>query len=116
MVASRVVFIPKSDGTFRPWGIGDAWIRLFGRIISQKFAKRLVIQLNPVQLCVRISGGSEIAARLADIYLSRLDKLGNPGPMLSMKYAMESYMMACDQYVQNYLPYFECYTVGHRIY
>jgi hypothetical protein len=79
MVASRVVFIPKSDGTFRPLGIGEAWIRLFGRIISQKFAERLAIQLNPVQLCVGISGGCEIAARLADIYLSRPDKLGNPG-------------------------------------
>jgi hypothetical protein len=79
MIASRIVFIPKSDGSSRPLGIGEAWLRLFGRILSKKFAARLAIQLSPIQLCVGISGGCEIAARLSDIYMSRSDYLGCPG-------------------------------------
>jgi hypothetical protein len=79
MVASRIVFIPKSDGNLRPLGIGESWLRLFGRIVSQKFAERLGEQLSPIQLCVGISGGCEIAARLADIYLSQLTYEGSPG-------------------------------------
>jgi hypothetical protein len=79
MIASRIVFIPKSDGSSRPLGIGEAWLRLFGRILNQKFAARLAIQLSPIQLCVGISGGCKIAARLSDIYMSRSDYLGCPG-------------------------------------
>jgi hypothetical protein len=79
MIASRIVFIPKSNGSSRPLGIGVSWLRLFGKIINKKFAERVVLQLAPLQLCVEISGGCEITARLADIYLSRENYMGSPG-------------------------------------
>jgi hypothetical protein len=56
--------------------IDETSLRLFGRIISKKFAERLSIRLTPLQFCFGLSGGCEITTRLADIQ-SRNDSLGS---------------------------------------
>ena len=64
---SRAALIPKDDEAWRPLGIGEGWYRLMGRVINRKCAKTIGDLLNPLQLCVGVSGGCEIAARIAQL-------------------------------------------------
>ena len=67
---SRAVLIPKPEaGKFRPIGIGEAWYRLLGRCILKDVGAEVGQQLKPIQMGCGVSGGSEIAARMAQVFL-----------------------------------------------
>lgn len=65
----RSVLIPKKDGNWRPLGIGDAWYRFLGRVISKKVSNKVGNRLEPLQLGAGNCGGCEIAARLPQVAL-----------------------------------------------
>lgn len=61
----RTVLLPKDAGGWRPLGIGEAWYRLFARILCRKFVPSVLPQMQPLQMGCGTAGGSEICARLA---------------------------------------------------
>jgi hypothetical protein len=66
----RAVLLPKDDiGGIRPLGIGEAWYRFLGRAVIRKIGAEVGDQLRPLQLGIGISGGSEIAGRMAQLIL-----------------------------------------------
>jgi hypothetical protein len=65
---SRSVLIPKKDpNQFRPLGIGEAFFRLFGRMIVRYFAEGASEYFKPLQFGCGVKCGSEIEARLLDL-------------------------------------------------
>jgi hypothetical protein len=67
---SRAVLIPKPEvGKFRPIGIGEAWYRLLGRCILKEIGGEVGELLAPIQMGCGVSGGSEIAARMSQVFL-----------------------------------------------
>eukprot|EP01039_Chlorochromonas_danica_P001693 gene1693-1849_t len=69
-IRSRAVLLPKPEaGKFRPLGIGEAWYRVLGRCLLLDIGSGPSDLLQPLQLGCGVSGGSEIAARLAQTFL-----------------------------------------------
>ena len=66
---SRAVLIPKGSDQWRPLGIGESWYRLMGRCAMQTLRSTVGPKLTPLQLGVGVSGGCEIAGRLAQLML-----------------------------------------------
>jgi hypothetical protein len=72
LTESRLVFIPKAGRSeYRPLGIGDAWYRLLGKVVSNRIGREVGARLQPLQLGVGISGGCEIGARIPQQVLER---------------------------------------------
>jgi hypothetical protein len=69
---SRGALIPNLEaGKFRLIGIGEAWYRLLGRCILKEVGREVGDQLPLLQMGCGVSGGSEIAARTAQVVSSR---------------------------------------------
>ena len=66
----RAALIPKPDGSWRPLGMGECWYRLMGRVIVQAYSEEVGERLAPLQLCVGVTAGCEIAARMAQMVMS----------------------------------------------
>eukprot|EP01039_Chlorochromonas_danica_P011798 gene11798-13280_t len=63
---SRAVLLPKPEaGKFRPLGIGETWYRVLGRCLLRDIGESPGANLQPLQLGGGVSGGCEIAARMA---------------------------------------------------
>ncbi len=56
-------------GKLRPIGIGEAWYRLLGRCILKEIGGEVGELLAPIQMGCGVSGGSEIAARMSQVFL-----------------------------------------------
>lgn len=70
---SRCVLIPKGEDAYRPIGIGDVWYRLLGKCVMRTVATSVAAKLKPFQLGCGVSGGAEIGARLAQVFLDHLE-------------------------------------------
>ncbi|MBL4898042.1 MAG: hypothetical protein JKX76_00200 [Colwellia sp.] len=66
--ASRLILLPKEDGSFRPIAIGEAWLRLLNRTLVAQYSTEVGRILSPVQLGVGVSGGCEIISHIAQQY------------------------------------------------
>jgi hypothetical protein len=66
-VTCRAALIPKPDGSWRPLGMGECFYRLMGRVAIKSYSAEVGKELAPLQMCVGVSGGCEIAARMADL-------------------------------------------------
>ena len=64
LIAGRLVLLPKPDGGIRPVNVGEALLRLIGRIINVREAARASNGFSPHQLAVGISGAGEKMARV----------------------------------------------------
>jgi hypothetical protein len=72
----REVLISKPTGGYRPLGLGEIFYRLCGRVVLRKKSAELAHSLSaqqPHQMAIGVSGGAEIAARLAQIALDAED-------------------------------------------
>jgi hypothetical protein len=72
----RAALIPKPDGSWRPLGMGECWYRLMGRVIVQSYSEEVGQKLAPLQLCVGVTAGCEIAARMAQMVMSIPEEAG----------------------------------------
>ena len=64
LIAGRLVLLPKLDGGIRPVNVGEALLRLIGRIINVREAVLASAGFAPHQLAVGISGAGEKMARV----------------------------------------------------
>ena len=69
-LGAALIALSKKDGGVRPIAIGNVWRRLVAKIICGRIRPSLETFLSPHQLGVCVSGGAEIGAHAARIYLS----------------------------------------------
>ena len=84
---SRIIAIEKSALKYRPIAIADPWLRLCGKVMSQRFTPLCARDLGPFQLGVGVSGGSDIIAHAftaANSYAQTVDGTRNQLGILAM--------------------------------
>jgi len=69
----RAVLIPKKDSGWRPLGIGESWMRVMGRCVVKVVSAELGIKLQPLQFCIGVAGGCEIAGRLPQLAMASFE-------------------------------------------
>ena len=70
----RAALIPKTDGSWRPLGMGECWYRLMGRAVVRAVAQGVGDELGPLQVAVGDKGGCEIAARMTQLLYEWTDE------------------------------------------
>lgn len=58
-LASRLVLLSKPGGGVRPIAVGEAWVRLLGRILASRARDQARAHLAPTQLGIGVRGGVE---------------------------------------------------------
>jgi hypothetical protein len=75
LTTSRTILIEKGNGAKRPLGIGEAWYRFLGKTVAKLVSMGVGRRLQPLQLGCGVSGGCEIAGRLAQVILDTNDNM-----------------------------------------
>ena len=69
-ITSRALLINKTGGGYRPLGIGESWYRFLTRCLLSIAGPTVGSELAPLQFGCGISGGCEIAGKLAGFMYS----------------------------------------------
>ena len=56
---SRMVLLQKATGGLRPIAVGEAWLRLLGRLVASKTSSNFGDASRPLQVGVGVKGGAE---------------------------------------------------------